>query len=237
MPTAAFAVRGILKAPTGKDAKGASFATARLLWSHRSRFFVGGGLSWNIPTMDRDRYRTDERATGDFVDWQVRLGYQPGVRVFTPPPPAVAPQNRPPTVQAQCEPCTVDVGKRSTLTTTAAGPDGEALTDRWTTPSGVLASPAERSTLWTAGQQEGPVEATVTVQVVKAPVKNYTLEDVHFDFDRYTLRAEATRILDEAVTALREDPNLRVEVKGHTCNIGTVEYNLALGDRRANARR
>jgi peptidoglycan-associated lipoprotein len=58
---------------------------------------------------------------------------------------------------------------------------------------------------------------------------------VHFDFDRYTLRPDATRILDEAITALREDATLRVNIEGHTCNIGTAEYNLALGDRRANA--
>jgi peptidoglycan-associated lipoprotein len=58
---------------------------------------------------------------------------------------------------------------------------------------------------------------------------------VHFDFDRYTLRSEATRVLDEAVTALREDPTLRVTIEGHTCNIGTAEYNLALGERRATA--
>ena len=37
------------------------------------------------------------------------------------------------------------------------------------------------------------------------------------------------------VAALREDPTLRVTIEGHTCNIGTAEYNLALGERRANA--
>jgi outer membrane protein OmpA-like peptidoglycan-associated protein len=58
---------------------------------------------------------------------------------------------------------------------------------------------------------------------------------VHFDFDRYTLRPEATRLLDEAVAAMKEDDRLRLEVEGHTCNIGTAEYNLALGDRRATA--
>ena len=122
-------------------------------------------------------------------------------------------------------------------------------TYRWTAPTGTLANPAERQTLWTAPQQEGSVPVTVTVndgkggtasdtvniQVVRPTPKTYTFEDVHFDFDRYTLRPEATRVLDEAVAALREDPTLRVTIEGHTCNIGTAEYNLALGDRRANA--
>ena len=71
--------------------------------------------------------------------------------------------------------------------------------------------------------------------VTKPPVRNYVFEDVYFDFDRYSLRPEATRVLDEAIAALRENATLRVEIEGHTCNIGTAEYNLALGDRRANA--
>ena len=81
----------------------------------------------------------------------------------------------------------------------------------------------------------GTASDTVNIQVVRPTPKTYTFEDVHFDFDRYTLRPEATRVLDEAVAALREDPTLRVNIEGHTCNIGTAEYNLALGDRRANA--
>ena len=52
-----------------------------------------------------------------------------------------------------------------------------------------------------------------------------------FDFSR--LRPEATRALDEAIRSLQENPNLRLEIEGHTCNIGTAEYNLALGERRA----
>jgi len=122
------------------------------------------------------------------------------------------------------------------------------VTYRWTAPSGTLAQPAERSTRWTAPQQEGSVPVTVTVtcpsdnktasdtvniQVTRPPVRQYTFEDVYFDFDRYSLRPEATRVLDEAVAAMRENATLRVEVEGHTCSIGTAEYNLALGDRRA----
>jgi outer membrane protein OmpA-like peptidoglycan-associated protein len=229
-------------------------ATAGLTWQNRSGFFIGGGISWNVPMKNRDSFNTDEDAFGDYVDWQVRIGYHPGVRVYVapppPPPPAPPPpQNGVPTVKANCNPCTVEIGKSSTVTADATDPDGDTLTYRWTAPSGTLANPSERQTLWTASQQEGSVPVTITVddgkggtasdtvniQVTRPPVKNYTFEDVHFDFDRYSLRPEATRVLDEAVAALREDPTLRVEIEGHTCNIGTAEYNLALGDRRANA--
>jgi peptidoglycan-associated lipoprotein len=84
----------------------------------------------------------------------------------------------------------------------------------------------------------------VTVQVVATGAaaggaagarRDVAFEDVHFDFDRYSLRPEATRVLDEAVKTLQSDRNLRITIEGHTCNIGTAEYNLALGERRATA--
>ena len=34
---------------------------------------------------------------------------------------------------------------------------------------------------------------------------------------------------------MKEDANLRLTIEGNTCSIGTAEYNLALGERRANA--
>ena len=125
-----------------------------------------------------------------------------------------------------------------------------SVTYRWTAPTGTLAQPAERVTRWTAPQQEGSVPVTITVtcptdnktasdtvniMVTKPPVRQYTFEDVYFDFDRYSLRPEATRVLDEAIAAMKENTTLRLEIEGHTCSIGTAEYNLALGDRRANA--
>jgi peptidoglycan-associated lipoprotein len=77
--------------------------------------------------------------------------------------------------------------------------------------------------------------ATTNIQVTRPTPRVYTFEDVHFDFDRYSLRPEATRLLDEAIATLQANPELNIELEGHTCNIGTAEYNLALGERRATA--
>jgi outer membrane protein OmpA-like peptidoglycan-associated protein len=65
------------------------------------------------------------------------------------------------------------------------------------------------------------------------PVVELTFEDVYFDFDRSTLRPEALRLLDDAVAKLQANPTKNMIIEGHTCNIGTAEYNLALGERRA----
>ena len=43
-------------------------------------------------------------------------------------------QNRPPTVRAACDPCTVEVGRTSTISADAQDPDGDPLTYQWTTP-------------------------------------------------------------------------------------------------------
>ena len=128
-------------------------------------------------------------------------------------------------------------------------PDGDSLAYKWSAPTGTFANPAERQTIFTCPATPGSVPVTVTVtdgkggtasdtitiQCVAPARKEYTFEDVHFDFDRYSLRPEATRILDEAIKAMQADSTLRLTVEGHTCNIGTTEYNLALGERRANA--
>ena len=245
--------------PVTSNTENLTRATVGVTFQAPKGFFIGGGLSWNAPTKARDLTRAAEDATGDYWDWQVRIGYHPGVPVYVPPPPPPSPsppqpappsvvQNRPPTVRARCEPCTVEVGRSSTVTADAQDPDGDVLTYRWSAPTGTLQNPADRQTLWTAPQQVGPVPVTVTVadgkggtasdsvtiQVVRpAPVVELTFEDVYFDFDRSTLRPEALRLLDDAVTRLQANPGRNIIIEGHTCNIGTAEYNLALGDRRA----
>jgi outer membrane protein OmpA-like peptidoglycan-associated protein len=229
-------------------------------WQAPNGFFVGASGMWNLTMGSRaDAGYPDEPK--DDKQFEFRLGFHPGARDRLAPPPAPpappapppvakpAPTNRPPTVRALCDPCTVEIGRTATVTADAQDPDGDPLTYAWKAAAGSLTSPTSRQSPWTAPMQPGPVlftvtvndgrggeaSATVTINVIAPPRKQYTFEDVHFDFDRYTLRPDALRVLDEAVAAMKEDATLRLEIEGHTCNIGTNEYNLALGERRAHA--
>ncbi|HEY8518263.1 MAG TPA: OmpA family protein [Candidatus Binatia bacterium] len=70
-----------------------------------------------------------------------------------------------------------------------------------------------------------------------APVtkRKIILRGVHFDFDKSNIRPDARPILDEAIRVLKEEPDIRVRIEGHTDSIGTEQYNLRLSQRRADA--
>ena len=58
-------------------------------------------------------------------------------------------------------------------------------------------------------------------------------EDIYFDFDKSTLTPAAQDNLLRKAEWLRENPDATVTIEGHCDERGTNEYNLALGDRRA----
>ena len=60
-------------------------------------------------------------------------------------------------------------------------------------------------------------------------------DTVHFAVDQYDIDAESRAILDAQAAWLARYPNVRVTIEGHCDERGTREYNLALGERRANA--
>jgi len=62
-----------------------------------------------------------------------------------------------------------------------------------------------------------------------------SLEGVHFDFDKATLRPEAIVILNNAAGLLTTQERVVVEVAGHTDSVGSEPYNQGLSERRANA--
>ena len=176
-----------------------------------------------------------------------------GVTPPVAPPVAAPPANRPPTVDATCEPCTVQPGAKVVVTANAKDPDNDPLTYAWSGTIGTFADAARSQTLWTPPNVAGTyplavvvtdsrgLQARDTVSVVvvvpaapaTAPAKEFVFEDVHFDFDRHVLRQDSQHALAELVDAMKGNPKLRLEIEGHTCDIGTTEYNLLLGERRA----
>lgn len=80
-----------------------------------------------------------------------------------------------------------------------------------------------------------PVLVAAPAPVQAAAPTSYTFDDVYFDLDGYTLRPEGITVLDGATRAMQTDPRLHLNIEGHTCDLATSEYNIALSDRRANA--
>ena len=93
----------------------------------------------------------------------------------------------------------------------------------------------------TAGFREATPEAE-TVRESDASLSEKlnaqgVLKHVHFDFDKFDLRPDAVRSLGDNAARIREYAQFRVRVEGHCDERGTVEYNLALGEKRARAAR
>jgi outer membrane protein OmpA-like peptidoglycan-associated protein len=245
---------GSLSPPVSQVDHQTSF-TGGVTWFANNGFFIGAEVRLDTPMPER--INASESSRSDYLDYHVRIGWSPRRT----PPPAPAPPTPPPpappaprvhdlTVKAACDPCTVEVGKASTVSAVATSSISCVVAWNWTAPTGTFADRTQQKTVWTAPMVEGPVPVTVTVtcptdnktatdtvtiQVIRPAAKVYTFEDVHFDFDRYSLRPEAVRVLEQAVSAMKEDASLRLTLEGHTCSIGTAEYNLALSERRASS--
>ncbi|MFN7180830.1 peptidoglycan-associated lipoprotein Pal [Hyphomonas sp.] len=90
---------------------------------------------------------------------------------------------------------------------------------------------------------EEKTETVKTDPVVESSIKPGSLEDfrvnvgerVFFDLDQYRLDSEDQAILQRQAAWLKSYPNVRVLIAGNADERGTREYNLALGERRANA--
>ncbi len=61
------------------------------------------------------------------------------------------------------------------------------------------------------------------------------IQDIHFDYDRYDIRDDAKPVLKEVSAILSGNKNIKIIIEGHCDERGTNEYNLGLGDRRANS--
>jgi peptidoglycan-associated lipoprotein len=133
-----------------------------------------------------------------------------------------------------------------------------------TTPKPQAAAPAERSVpaepAPSLALQEKPAEAPSTGPVViREPIQaapatpvapmpppgtpapamtealKAALADVYFDYDRFVIRNESQKILEANARVLKSKDGWKLLVEGHCDERGTADYNLVLGERRAQA--
>ena len=169
-----------------------------------------------------------------------------------PPPPAAAPPARP-TVTLQAAPATIQRGQATTLTWSSNNATALNLTPGVgnVAPQGSTSvNPADSVTYTiTATGPGGMADASARVTVTPPPppppppapqpsideLFTRNVKDAYFDYDKAAIRPDAREALSQTAQFLRSYPQVRVTIEGHCDERGSTEYNLALGDRRAQA--
>jgi peptidoglycan-associated lipoprotein len=82
-----------------------------------------------------------------------------------------------------------------------------------------------------------PPQPAAEPDVTEAELFARSVKDIYFDYDRYDLRAEDQATVNADAAFLKAHPSIRFTIEGHCDERGSTDYNLALGDNRANAAR
>jgi len=169
-----------------------------------------------------------------------------------PPPPPPPPAQ--PTVTLQATPANVQRGQAATLRWSSTNATSLTLAPGVgnVSPEGNTSVTPADSTTYTitamgpGGSATANTRVTVTVPpppppapVAAAPSLEELfakgVKDAYFDFDKADLRPDARSALTETAGFLKSYPQIKVMIEGHCDERGSTEYNLALGDRRAQA--
>jgi peptidoglycan-associated lipoprotein len=137
---------------------------------------------------------------------------EPSVRIAAPPPTAVPAKPDPPVRVPTPEP---------------PDPEGPRITPVPVPEGSKPVAPPSTPPILSGSERPVPSEF--------AEVRE--LKDIFFDFDRYAIRPDAERTLAQDLEWMQSNPNALILIEGHCDERGTSEYNLALGERRAQATR
>ena len=180
------------------------------------------------------------------------VGCHPKVRPTPPSQPTPPPSAARPTVTLQASPTSIDKGGSATLswnstdaTELSIAPEVGAVTAQGSTK----VSPSDSATYTITASGPGgssSATATVTVNAPPAPVEKprgpsldelflQEVKDAYFDYDKADLRPDSRAALSKTADFLKNYPQIKVNIEGHCDERGSTEYNLGLGDRRANA--
>jgi len=168
-----------------------------------------------------------------------------------PPPPPPPPPPAAPTASLTANPNTVEKGKSTTLTwetTNATEVNIDGIGE--VKPNGSQEVTPTDSTTYhltakgPGGAQEATARVTVTTPPPPPPPKPSATEeelfaqnvrDIFFDYDKYDIRADQAGAVQADAQFLNQHSHINFTVEGHCDERGSTEYNLALGDNRANA--
>jgi peptidoglycan-associated lipoprotein len=168
-----------------------------------------------------------------------------------PPPPAPAATLPAPTAMLTANPNTIEAGQASTLTwrtdfASDISIDGIGKVD----PSGSMKVTPNESTTYrlVAKNDSGMKEATARVTVTPAPPPPTTstaesdarlfssnMKDIYFEYDSYEITSQYQAVIRANASFLQQHPNITFLIEGHCDERGSIEYNLTLGEYRANA--
>jgi peptidoglycan-associated lipoprotein len=102
------------------------------------------------------------------------------------------------------------------------------------TPVAQPAAPAEQPAAPPAAAP-APAPAPAPAAPPAAVVPASPLKDVFFDFDKSNIKDDQKAALNDDIAWMKSNGNAKITIEGHCDERGTVEYNLALGERRAKA--
>ena len=94
---------------------------------------------------------------------------------------------------------------------------------------------AEKARQEELARQRAIEEERLKEEAIQKAKDNFLNEDIHFEFDSAVLTPDAQEILNAKAEWLQNNPNVKSTVEGHCDDRGTLEYNLALGERRASS--
>ena len=96
--------------------------------------------------------------------------------------------------------------------------------------------PVEETTPPVVTEEETPTPPEIpTEDVTSQEITQRDFQPVHFEFDEYALRPGDREVLNRNAQVLKENPAVKIRIEGNCDERGTVEYNLALGEKRARA--
>lgn len=144
-----------------------------------------------------------------------------------------------PTVTLTASPGTIEKGQCATLSwsttdATEASID-QGIGNVGTSGDRQVCPPDTITYVITATGAGGTATSSATVTVKPPMVGAPMLENIHFDFDKSFIRNDAKPILTNVASYMKKNPDAKLQIEGHCDERGTSEYNMALGQRRADS--